>query len=461
MDVLIEPLINSSETLCRNLDGLNSDLLSTLLPGDLHTAENMLANMEKLLHHGGETSLTTRPGTAEHQLVMHLGYALRQHPAAGFLERGRIMADFIGAVISNDYTLMAGNTARRMANVISVATRTGTIVALTTLLRQLIGFSVENNFRAYDAASSLSPRVVAAIASMLIGPGLNLAGAIRDERNGAATASSRASRIAMGLLSAGGLMLAIGYRPSTAMGPLMGSFCVQTAAYTLSRDLIQLFFPLHDNGGFNTTGLIFSSLFYGLAQWGLGELMEYFAPQSGAGYAMAQADRAEEQMTNWAYAASITAAAIKPNLMHDLLRSALNSLAEIFDDLQRPALMRFFAGPQEAAAVRAEAVNLAGQAPPADGVRIGMDRPRIGTGSWPTAAQVADQFLTVNAMRTSMFEAIVSTALTVAAALDDTRLAKEDRALVVNSVIAGLVIIGYPGFIGANLSKAPCPKEQN
>lgn len=452
-DSIHDPLGPLSQTLCRRLDKINDDLLTTLAPNDLMRAQNMLGNMERLLSHGGDIQLTTMRGTVEHQISLRISQELQAHPHAGVMERGRLMVDVISGVLRNDVMLVQSDRSRRLANIISVGTRTGIIVALTTLIRQLIGFTLEKKFQQMGSAAT-SLRLLAGIASMLLGPGLNLAGAFRDEKNGIATMISRFSRIGMGLLSAAGLMMTCGYRLPATIGSLMGSFGVQTACYTLSRDVIQLFFPLHDNGGLNLKGLVCSSLSYGIAQFILGECMERYAAHSGAGYAMSEANRLTDPETQWGFAAGIAAAAITPHLTHDMLRSVFNALTEVFDDVQRPVLMRVFATTHNKANPQDQAGKALLTSPVSTTsgteARIGLARPRMGAGHWPTMTQVADQFLTTNAMRTSFFAAIVGIAVTVANGLDDTSLSTKDRALVVNAVAAGLVILGYPAFIGAH-----------
>ncbi|MEA9392745.1 hypothetical protein SJI19_19775 [Acerihabitans sp. TG2] len=448
-----DPVDPLPQTLCRRLDMTNGDLLATLAPNDLMGTENMLDDMERLLRHGADIPLTAMPGTVEHQISRRIGQELREHANAGVMERGRLMIDIICGVLRNDVMLVQSDTARHVANIVSVGIRTGIIVGLTTLLRQLIGFALEKKFQQMGSASA-SLRLQAGIASMLLGPGLNLAGAIRDEKKGNATTVSRFSRLGMAILSAAGLMMTCGYRLPATIGFLMGSFGVQTACYTLSRDVIQLFFPLHDNGGLNLKGLACSSLSYGVAQFILGECMTRYAPNSGAGFAMSEIDRLADPETHWIYAAGIAAAAITPHLTHDMLRCAFNALTEVFDDVQRPVLMRVF-GASRGTVKPKDRAGKALLTPPmlatsGTDARIGLARPRIGAGHWPTMAQAADQFLTTNAMRTSFFEAIVGITVTVAAGLDDTPLSKSDRALAVNAMAAGLVILGYPAFIGAH-----------
>ncbi len=195
--------------------------------------------------------LTTQAGTDEHLIASHMRQHLQRHPSTGFMERGRALLDCVGNLLANDVNLMSGNASRRMGNVMAVAARTGTIVVLTTLLRQMVGFALEQNFRSLGNNASLTRRMVAGIASLLIGPGLNLAGAVRDERNGTATATSRISRVWMGLLSLGGLIIALAYNPVEVVGFKLAAIGPEMAAYTLVRDFIQVFFPLHSNGGTN------------------------------------------------------------------------------------------------------------------------------------------------------------------------------------------------------------------
>ncbi len=88
-------------------------------------------------------------------------------------------------------------------------------------------------------------------------------------------------------------------------------------------------------------GLMCSSFMYCIAQLLLSEGMVNFAPQSGAEYLVSQAGQLADPMADWAAAAAASAAItlLEPNYLHDLMRSAMNAAVEIFDELQRPALM--------------------------------------------------------------------------------------------------------------------------
>ncbi|TCL06636.1 hypothetical protein [Sodalis ligni] len=505
-ELATEALKTCAINLDRQLDALNGELLATLRPHELNGAERLLASAENLLKNGEDAPLSTLVGTDEDTIAKHLRDQLQRQPSAEFMERGRTLLDCIGSVLANDFTLLSGNAARRTGNVIAVAARTGTIVALTTMLRQLLGFALEQNFHSLGKDASLTPRMVAGIASLLIGPGLNLAGAVRDERNGLATPASRISRTWMGLLSLGGLLIASAYDPVAVIGHKLAAIGPQMAAYTLARDLLQMFFPLHENGGTNATGMLCSGFMYGIAQLLLGEGMVNFAPQSGAEYLISEAGRLGEPMADWA-AASAAMALIEPNHLHDLLRSAMNTAVEMFDELQRPALMRYFSTQQGTGAAQGEAEAAPEKEPltagtaafasgavttlrsasdknssrsisaePSsagdkrrrsssfngpdqgrEGVRIGLDRPRIGAGSWPTSGQLADSMLTTCAMRTSVFEAVVAIALTVSTALQKTRLEQTEQCHIVSALIGGLVMVGYPAFVCAHLTGSSSP----
>ncbi|XBS70632.1 hypothetical protein ABK905_05545 [Acerihabitans sp. KWT182] len=504
VELPIKTLSECTLRLSEQLDELNKDLLSGLSSDECKGVKRLLDSAGNLLENGENAPLATQAGTGEHEVAQYLRQQLHVQPCAGFMERGRRLIDGIGNVLANDFTFSPGSASRRAGNVIAVATRTGTIVAMTTLLRQMLGFALEHGFQHLGKNAALPPRMVAGVASLLLGPGLNLAGAVRDERNGTATATSRISRIWMGMLSLGGLLIAAAYDPIVVIGHKLAAIGPQMAAYTLSRDLLQTLFPLHENGGTNVPGTVCSGFMYGIAQLLLAEGMTNYASQSGAEYLVAEAGRLAEPMADWA-TATAAMALIEPNHLHDLLRSLMNSAVEMFDELNRTALMRYFslqgegstvqweaetaaekepltntipltiiaAGAQSAVAeslpgqpiaptpprendTHLRAVSFAAHDIATEGVRIGLDRPRIGAGAWPTSSELADNMLTTSAMRTSVFEAVVSIALTVSTALEKTRLEQADQRHIVSALIGGLVMVGYPAFVGAHLTgRAP------
>lgn len=441
-----DPLINVSERFHRQL----AVVKGTPAPGQHTTFPDEQAALLKRDAHAASSPLCAARGP---ESILYPGQEPSWRTRAAIPGRGRRLADAIRAALTNDDTVMTGKRARQLANILSVVARTGTIVALTTFLRQLIGFAVETHFQKMGAASSMLPRTLVGMTTMLLGPGLNLAGCVRDERNGSATAASRASRIAMMGLSVAGIIAAVEYFPANGICSMMGSFGVQTVFYTLGRDAIQLFFPMHDNGGYDTQGLLFCSLLYGIAQFILGGCMERFAPHSGAGFAMAEADRIARLKANLIYAASAGAAAIRPHRIDDLLRAAFNALTELLDDLLRPRLMWLFGSDLPNAPPRPNDRRLHQAIPSSQAdLRIGLSTPRIGRGRWPSADEVAEQFLTTNAMRTSLFILTVI-AGAAAAALSHHDTARSERVLMENLVVAGVMVITYPAFIGAHVKK--------
>ena len=463
-----QSLLPCLEQIGRQLDTLNADLLGSLDRRQLYEAECLQHNALKLLLEGADGPLRATDGSDGSRLAIQMQRELQGHPASGLMERGWVLLDYIGDVLDNDFRILSGNAARRAGNIIAVAARTGTIVALTTVLRQMVGFALERYFQGLDTHLAQHSRMIAGLASLLIGPGLNLAGAFRDERNGTATATSRASRVGMMLLSVGGMLIASSYDPGRIIGATMGSIGPQMAFYTLTRDFVQAFFPLHENGGMNLSGLACSSVMYGIAQSLLSEGLVHLAPQSGAEYLVSEAARLATPMADWAAAAGVALSMLEPDILHDLLRSAMNTAVEVFDELQRPSWMRYLADPADDAPDRQDDISPAdgdatsGEretlfAPKAgverEGVRIGLNRPRLGAGNWPTSAELADNMLTTCAMRTSVFEAVVAIASTVAAALEKTSLTKTDQHHVVSVLIGALVMLGYPAFTGAHLTR--------
>lgn len=499
------------EAVGRHLEAATGDLMATLSGSTLVRAEQLQNDLTLIVNNGHTGAQITSPaGTPEHQLLIGIVRDLAQEQRTQgnvpltTLERARVAIDHVGAFLSNDIDTNPGTIARLAGNVVSVGVRTGVIVALTTLLRQAVSFSLEKAYQQSGPVASVSPRFAAGVAAMLIGPGLNLAGAIRDEMNHTATTATRLSRVAMGLISIGALAAASGYQPPSVIGNLMGSYGPQMLTYTLARDLVQLFFPMHDNSGMNARGPGSAAVAYGVAQTGLGEAMDYGFPDSGAGYVTRVAANARNQpgsqtsaypgaaestdatstvnrMAAWALGTNATSAPpadpaaaqervnaalahLNPNFANDVGRSLMNAATEVFDDLQRPALIRTFGVRDLVANTRASALRQGVDPEEAvrqlrpdqtEGLRVGMDRPRIGPGHWPTGTQIADQFLNTGAMRTSFLQNIMGVAMTTASAISNTSLSNDSQNHVVNAVVGAVVMLGYGPFIGVHLQRQP------
>ncbi len=494
------------ENVHSKLDAANADLLGGLHGSQLRAAEQLQVGITKLLEGDEAQALLATRGTDAHplmtDLVTRLDETRREQPAAsqGVVERAKVIFDGIGTYLRNDFDPNQSAAGRWMANAVGVGVRTGMIVGVVTTMRQLVGFTIEKAYQ--QEAVTMPPRVAAGVAAMLIGPGLNIAGFIRDECNHTATNSSRLARVAMLALSAGGLVATAAANPPQVLGGMMGVFGPQVLTYTMARDLAQLFFPMHDNAGVNALGTAAATGLYAGAQYATGEMMDLTAAQSGPGYVMGTAARARAtppttmappavpaptsfvtRMMNWALGSEGATTAspvnskaaaqahvatamehLSPNLAHDVTRGVLNAAAEVFDDLQRPGLMRHFEVQQRIAKTHAEAVRsgadpaAAVRALPAEqteGLRVGLDRPRIGAGHWPTSTQVANQFLTTNGGRTSLFQTIMGSVMSVASALDSTGLSSAAQGHVLNAVAAGVIAVNYGPFIYMHTQRSP------
>lgn len=167
-------------------------------------------------------------------------------------------------------------------NLLNVAGRTGLIVALTVVLRQIVAYNVEQALREGDSPEAA--RAWAVVAISMIGPALTLAGAIRNECDGTASPASRLGRVCMASITMGSLIAAHLTGASERLLPAV----VGGSIYTLARGLANVFIPLHDNANpatAATTGVATAA--YGAAQFLLAELGQ-LAPLSGPARAAAE-----------------------------------------------------------------------------------------------------------------------------------------------------------------------------
>ncbi|WP_175743784.1 hypothetical protein [Burkholderia ambifaria] len=475
------------EDAAKLLDAHNSDAMHAMSDDGREVA----LTLEEIAAHGADKGIErSGPGTPAHELAQEVAAFLRdrQEAQGGALltarERAIAVMDFAGRIINNDFEEDLG---RWAANGVNVGIRTGLIVGLTTTLRQVIGFSLEQALQLGDVP--MPAREIIGAAAMLLGPALNVAGFVRDEVNHTATAQSRTARVAMLALSVGALLVASQTGEPSTLGSLMGSFGPQMASYTLGRDLAQLFFPLSDNAPINLGGALVGGAAYSGVQFGVGEAMDAWAPSSGAGRVMgaaaaavrppASAAATTERMVEWftselgstsaAHASPSSAESIsdrvrsavsslQPDLTQDVTRGVLNATAEIFDDLVRPGISRALHVSQTQAAIRQEALA-EGRDPKAavaalpredtDGLRVRV------AARMPSSTQVANQFLTTDAMRTSAFQTIMGIAMSAATALEKTKLSSANQGHVVNAVVAAVVALIYEPFLYAHAQRPP------
>lgn len=376
--------------------------------------------------------------------------SMHQQGTSIVLQRAQIIVDSLGDLLGklgrNEFE---GDLGRLASNYTITGLRNGLTVGILTTFRQLFGFFIEKGLQS-NAASPLTRNVIGGV-SLMIGPVLNILGALRDECNGTANTQTRLSRLSTLSLSLATFAVAL-VTPQAL--PALASFGPQMAFFTLARDLAQLFVPLNDNAQINLPGTAANAGLYGALQFLLGTAMDQTAPNSGAGYAMSAGsgpstadDGFTAQLMNWMQHASDTlvtsnttpetrAAEIFESLMpvlgDDILRGVYNAGVEIMSDVAGGEMMHRFQSER---------------AP--DGFRITF-APRV-----PSASQVADQFLTTSAMRTSFGEAIMAAAISAGTFFGSLGLPASAVNHAVNAVVAAVAIAGLPGFFYAHQGNSP------
>ena len=369
-----------------------------------------------------------------------------------FVQRAQAIVDSLGELLGklgrNEFE---GDLGRWASNLTISGVRTGLVIGTLTTIRQLIGFAVEKTLQS-NATSPLTRNVIGAIA-LTIGPALNILGAIRDECNGTANQQTRLARLATLTLSIAALASAAAV-PSAL--PALASFGSQMAFYSFAQDLVNLFCPISDNAKTNPGGTAATGVLNGALQFLSFTGMNYTAPHSGPGYVMAQSNKSPPSETEgFAYQLSIwlqhqadavpdanlsvetraneIVESLVPVLGHDALRGAYNAGADVAGQVFGGELMHHF------------------QANSSDkGFRINPISVRM-----PTAEQVANQFLSTNAIRTSMGETIIAVVLAGTRYFTTLPISKAEVDHIVNTMVAIVVFAGRPGTMYVNERTKP------
>lgn len=292
-------------------------------------------------------------------------------------------------------------------NLLNICGRTGLIVALTTVLRQLVSYHVEQALREGDSPEA--SREWAVVAITMIGPALTLMGAIRNERDGTASPASRLGRACMVSITLGAVIAAHLTGASSALLPTV----VGGSIYTLARGLANVFIPLQDNAGPTTalaTGA--TTAVYGAAQFLLAQ-MGQLAPLSGP--------------------ARVTAG-LGYSLGADAIQGVMNGFAMALDDVvsilckswkllsPSPRLDSVFSDPEALQQVVLR-------------VRAGVQR--------PTRTQLADAVFNIGALRLSAGHAIVLVVGAVASLLGDSEVDSGYEMHILNGCLALMAMIVY------------------
>ncbi|CAI8742469.1 hypothetical protein EMIT0324P_170032 [Pseudomonas chlororaphis] len=483
--------LTSEQTLCvlntgvRTLDGLIAEQLQNASPESKCALRQQVPAVEALVDGDFPRAQRIAAGTDAAVMVEHLAEHFYDNPQSP-PERAQVLLNFYSSVLRNQFQ---DDGAGWAASIHNVVLRDLATVGLTTTLRQLAGMALESHFILEGLAPTSRQLIGASV--MLLGPCLNLLGVVRDEMNGSATGTSRLSRAAMLGLSLGVLGAASAVNPP---GPLsqLASFATQATIYTTLRDLMQLFIPLKDNvTSLSVSSTAMAGLGYGANQAVASLLMDKLSPHSGAGYPMGVAANIEstadtllttllaQSTANTASTASTTDVrtqivsaieALRPHLSHDVIRGLINTLAEVGDDLLRPAIARHREVQRLITTTRNEAIA-EGRDPeeavnsiPAQqrqGLRIYFDTARVpivGSG-FPTTKQFLDQLLTTNAMRTSMFQAIMGATLTAGTVLGKLGMSATQQDWAGYGVAAAIIQIGYTPFLFAHTTRTEPPAQ--
>ena len=186
--------------------------------------------------------------------------------------------------------------------------------------------------------------------------------------------------------------------------------------------------------------------------------MNYTAPHSGPGYVMAQgrtppASEAESfafQLSAWAEQqastpfdanlpiearASQIVESLTPILGDDVLRGVYNAGADVLGQV-----------------VMGQVMHALQENPSEEGFRVNSISARI-----PTAEQVANQFLSTNAIRTSVGQIIMATVIAASRFFSDLPISKEMVDHMVNTVVAMVVFVVRPGTTYVN-ARTAAPK---
>jgi hypothetical protein len=304
-------------------------------------------------------------------------------------------------------------------NLLNVTLRTGLIVALTTVLRQMVGYYVEQAIR--EGASPESSQAWSVVAVTMIGPAMSLMGALRDEGAGIANLRTRLGRLCMASITMGALIVA----HLTGASSSMLSTAINTTVYTFARDLCNAFIPLNDNAGPVTDKATAAAMVaFGAVQFSLEQLSPWM-PASGPGRA---------------------AAGLAWSLGADVVAGALNSVGAVIDDI-------FFvlcrSWPLLSPQVGLGAVLVDPESLQREVLRVRAEA-RV-----PTAQQIGNALFNNGASRASAFMALVLALGAAATELSGTDYGENTQTQLVNISLGMMMMLIYFPFIWSCSQSAP------
>jgi hypothetical protein len=416
-------------------------------------ATNGIANAFALL-------IEDTPGTERSQIIAldipGLEFLQIQKHSLGpdlFVQRAQVILGYLGEQLSkltrNEFE---GDLGRWASNLTISGLRTGLVTGALTVIRQLLGFTLEKLLQS-SPASPLTRNVIGAVVQS-IGPLLNVLGAIRDESNGTANQQTRLARLLTLTLS---ILAFTAAATVPAALPALASFGSQMAFYTFAQDLVSLFCPTGDNAKANLGGTAAAGVLNGTLQFLSFTGMNYTAPHSGPGPVMAQGNEPLPnetegltfQLLKWmenqeavAPGADLSdkakaervAESVVPVLVHDILRGAYNAGADVAGQILMGEAMYAFS--QESSSGK--------------GFRVDPMSLLI-----PTAEQAANQLLSTNAIRTSVGQIIMAVVISASRYFSTLPIPKEVVDHIVNLLVAAVVFAVRPGATYVNARSTP------
>jgi hypothetical protein len=415
------------------------------------------------------------------------------------LARVKCLSHHIWFSIDNDGTSKCARWGRNLG---IAALRSGLTVCLTTMLREALGFLLQQHYVVH--AVGATTRQTMGVLAMVFTFGLNMMGLAYDEYQGTATWQSRVSRAGMGLLVLGTLLFCV----QTGALDLLGAWAPQMLSYTVARDLVNQFFPLGDNAPLSLQGVVCETFVYAAMQFLLSMGMDLLFPNSGSGHvigackemlkegmarfnATSEVEEAVKRVVAGINAAeSLNATADATQVYsyvvarineltidggHVAGRAVLNGLVETFDTLLLPTFMIFAncfkplrricnvcvealqahrAGRTEGeqaqdveaqAQARSEAVAQAMVRELRLNVSVGL----------PTFKHFVDQTLTTGAMRCGAFMTIIAAVAAVLGDIGRLRLPAAQESALVGSAVFFVCLLIYVLFVFVHDKRKP------
>ncbi|BBP64187.1 hypothetical protein PHLH5_17280 [Pseudomonas sp. Cab53] len=302
-------------------------------------------------------------------------------------------------------------------NLLNVAGNTGVIIALTTLLREYVGYLVEHALGAGDTPEAT--RAWAAVALAMTGPALTLMGAIRREVSGEASWKSRLGSVCIASAALGGCVAAVLTGTASKLFPAMAGGVV----YIMARALAQSFFPLKDNAGSaNAASTAVTAAAYGAFQFALAELGKVM-PLSGPA-------RAVEAMDHDFGADAIKAGLNALGMVADVSTLIICKSWHVLSP--QPGSDSVFSDPESLRQMALE-------------VRAGVQ--------WPTRTQLADAFVNVAGARLSYGHAVSLVVGAAGALLSEYDFGEDTQGHLLNGCFAVMMMFLYFPLIFANLKQ--------